>query len=84
MGTLDPEGMISSGVLGPLGAAETFVPGQFGKRARLESNAIFKIRWSVLDELRGQDPWVLRRVLRSTAASRNSTLTPTSPPWRCD
>ncbi len=52
---MDPEGMISSGVLGPLGVAETFIPGQCGKRARFESNAIFKIRWSVLDELRGQD-----------------------------
>jgi RNA polymerase sigma factor for flagellar operon FliA len=48
-GPLDQEGLISSGLIELLGAAETFDP---GRRAKFESYAISKIRWSILDELK--------------------------------
>jgi len=54
------EDMISWGVLGLLDAIETYDP-ERRKRAKFESYAISKIRWAILDELRGQD-WVPRRV----------------------
>ena len=52
--------MISWGVLGLLDAIETYDP-ERRKKAKFESFAISKIRWAILDELRGQD-WVPRRV----------------------
>jgi RNA polymerase sigma factor FliA len=53
--------MISWGVLGLLDAAvETYDP-ELRRRAKFESFAISKIRWAILDELRGQN-WVPRRV----------------------
>ncbi len=54
------EDMISWGVLGLLDAIETYDPDR-RKKAKFESYAISKIRWAILDELRGQD-WVPRRV----------------------
>lgn len=54
------EDMISWGVLGLLDAIETYDPDR-RKTAKFESYAISKIRWAILDELRGQD-WVPRRV----------------------
>ncbi len=54
------EDIISWGVLGLLDAIETYDPHR-RKRAKFESYAISKIRWAILDELRGQD-WVPRRV----------------------
>ena len=50
--------MISWGLLGLLDAIETYDP---SRRTKLESYAISKIRWAMLDEFRSQD-WVLRRV----------------------
>jgi RNA polymerase sigma factor for flagellar operon FliA len=52
-GALDLEDLISSGLVGLLGAVETFDP---GRRTKFESYAISKIRWSILDELRKADP----------------------------
>lgn len=60
-GSVDQEDMISWGVLGLLDAIETYDPDRRGKRAKFETYAISKIRWAILDELRGQD-WVPRRV----------------------
>jgi RNA polymerase sigma factor FliA len=57
---VDLEDMISWGLLGLLNAIETYDP-ERRKRAKFESFAISKIRWAILDELRGQD-WVPRRV----------------------
>ena len=57
---VDLEDMISWGVLGLLNAVETYDP-ERRKRAKFETFAISKIRWAILDELRGQD-WVPRRV----------------------
>jgi RNA polymerase sigma factor for flagellar operon FliA len=58
---LDQEGLISSGLIELLGAAETFDP---GGRAKFESYAISKIRWSILDELRKVDSLSRRTRLR--------------------
>jgi RNA polymerase sigma factor FliA len=52
-GPLDQEDLISSGLVGLLGAVETFDP---GRRSKFESYAISKIRWSMLDELGKVDP----------------------------
>ncbi|CAA9452814.1 MAG: RNA polymerase sigma factor [uncultured Rubrobacteraceae bacterium] len=60
-GAVEQEDMISWGVLGLLDAIETYEPNRPGKRAKFESYAISKIRWSILDQLRSQD-WVPRRV----------------------
>ncbi len=60
-GVVDQEDMISWGVLGLLDAIETYDPDRPGKKAKFESYAISKIRWSILDELRSQD-WMPRRV----------------------
>ena len=60
-GAVEQEDMISWGVLGLLAAIETYDPNRPGKKAKFESYAISKIRWSILDQLRSQD-WVPRRV----------------------
>ena len=61
--------MISWGVLGLLDAAvETYDP-ELRRRAKFESFAISKIRWAILDELRGQD-WVPRRVRNARPGGR--------------
>ncbi len=60
-GAVEQEDMISWGILGLLDAIETYDPDRPGKRAKFESYAISKIRWSILDQLRSQD-WVPRRV----------------------
>ena len=61
-GPLDQEDLISSGLVGLLGAVETFDP---GRRTKFESYAISKIRWSILEGLRKVDP--LSRRTRSRA-----------------
>jgi RNA polymerase sigma factor for flagellar operon FliA len=67
---VEQEDMISWGVLGLLDAIETYDPDRPGKKAKFESYAISKIRWSILDELRGQD-WVPRRIrLRAREVER--------------
>ncbi len=48
------EDMISWGVLGLLDAIETYDPGR-RKRAKSETYASSKIRWTILDGLRGQE-----------------------------
>lgn len=60
-GVVEQEDMISWGVLRLLDAIETYDPERPGKKAKFESYAISKIRWSILDHLRSQD-WVPRRV----------------------
>lgn len=60
-GVIDQEDMISWGVLGLLAAIETYDPDRPGRKAKFESYAISKIRWTILDEIRSQD-WVPRRV----------------------
>ncbi len=60
-GVVEQEDMISWGVLGLLDAVETYDPDRTGKKAKFESYAISKVRWSILDHLRSQD-WVPRRV----------------------
>ena len=59
-GVVELEDMVSWGVLGLLDAIETYDPDRH-KKAKFESYAISKIRWAILDELRGPD-WVPRRV----------------------
>jgi RNA polymerase sigma factor for flagellar operon FliA len=61
-GPLDQEDLISSGLVGLLGAVETYDP---ERRAKFESYAISKIRWSILDELRKVDPLSRRTRLRA-------------------
>ena len=60
-GVVEQEDMLSWGVFGLLDAVETYDPDRPGKKAKFESYAISKIRWSILDHLRKQD-WVPRRV----------------------
>ena len=60
-GVVEQEDMVSWGVLGLLDAIETYDPDRPGRKAKFESYAISKIRWTILDQLRGQD-WVPRRV----------------------
>lgn len=57
-GAVDQEDFISWGILGLLGAIETYDP---GRQTKFETYAISKIRWSILDEFRKED-WVPRRV----------------------
>ncbi len=72
-GSIDQEDMISWGVLGLLDAIETYDPDRPGKKAKFESYAISKIRWSILDEIRRQD-WVPRRVrMRAQEVERATT-----------
>ena len=66
-GPLDKEDLISSGLLGLLGAVETYDP---GRRTKCESYAISKIRWSILDELRKLDPLSRRTRLRAHLIDR--------------
>lgn len=66
-GPLDQEDLISSGLVGLLGAVETFDP---GRRTKFESYAISKIRWSILDELRKVDPLSRRTRLRAHQIDR--------------
>ena len=61
-GPLDQEDLVSSGLVGLLGAVETYDP---GRRSKFESYAISKIRWSMLDELRKVDPLSRRTRMRS-------------------
>src|SRR5215210_1644282 len=72
-GAVEQEDMISWGVLGLLDAIETYDPDRPGRKAKFESYAISKIRWSILDQLRSQD-WVPRRV-RSRAQEIERTTT---------
>ena len=72
-GTIDQEDMISWGVLGLLDAIETYDADRPGRKAKFESYAISKIRWSILDEIRSQD-WVPRRVrLRAQEVDQATT-----------
>jgi RNA polymerase sigma factor for flagellar operon FliA len=64
---LDQEDLVSSGLVGLLGAVETFDP---GRRTKFESYAISKIRWSILDELRKADPLSRRTRLRAHQIER--------------
>jgi RNA polymerase sigma factor for flagellar operon FliA len=66
-GPLDLEDLISSGLVGLLGAVETFDP---GRKTKFESYAISKIRWSILDELRKADPLSRRTRLRAHQIDR--------------
>src|SRR5215212_7153850 len=66
-GPLDQEDLFSSGLVGLLGAGETFDP---GRRTKFESYAISKIRWSILDELRKVDPLSRRTRLRAHQTER--------------
>jgi len=66
-GPLDQEDLISSGLVGLLGAVETYDP---GRRTKFESYAISKIRWSILDELRKADPLSRRTRLRAHQIDR--------------
>ena len=66
-GPLDQEDLISSGLVGLLGAVETYDP---GRRSKFESYAISKIRWSMLDELRKVDPLSRRTRLRAHQIER--------------
>ena len=66
-GTFDQEDLISSGLVGLLGAVETYDP---GRRTKFESYAISKIRWSILDELRKVDPLSRRTRLRAHQIDR--------------
>ena len=66
-GPLDLEDLISSGLVGLLGAVESFDP---GRRTKFESYAISKIRWSILDELRRADPLSRRTRLRAHQIDR--------------
>jgi RNA polymerase sigma factor FliA len=66
-GPLDQEDLVSSGLVGLLGAVETFDP---GRRTKFESYAISKIRWSILDELRKADPLSRRTRLRAHQIDR--------------
>jgi RNA polymerase sigma factor for flagellar operon FliA len=60
-GVIEQEDMLSWGVFGLLDAIESYDPDRPGRKAKFESYAISKIRWSILDHLRKQD-WVPRRV----------------------
>ncbi len=72
-GAIDQEDMISWGVLGLLDAIETYDPDRKGPKAKFESYAISKIRWSILDEVRSQD-WVPRRIrLRAQEVDQATT-----------
>jgi len=66
-GPVDQEDLISSGLVGLLGAVETFDP---GRQTKFESYAISKIRWSILDELRKVDPLSRRTRLRAHQIDR--------------
>jgi RNA polymerase sigma factor FliA len=66
-GPLYQEDLVSSGLVGFLGAVETFDP---GRRTKFESYAISKIRWSILDELRKADPLSRRTRLRAHQIER--------------
>jgi RNA polymerase sigma factor FliA len=66
-GPLDQEDLVSSGLVGLLGAVETFDP---DRRTKFESYAISKIRWSILDELRKIDPLSRRTRLRAHQIDR--------------
>jgi len=66
-GPLDHEDLVSSGLVGLLGAVETFDP---GRSTKFESYAISKIRWSILDELRKADPLSRRTRLRAHQIDR--------------
>lgn len=66
-GPLDQEDLVSSGLVGLLGAVETYDPGRLSK---FESYAISKIRWSMLDELRKVDPLSRRTRLRAHQIER--------------
>jgi RNA polymerase sigma factor FliA len=66
-GPLDQEDLVSSGLVGLLGAVESFDP---GRKTKFESYAISKIRWSILDELRKADPLSRRTRLRAHQIDR--------------
>jgi len=66
-GPLDQEDLVSSGLVGLLGVVEIFDP---GRRTKVESYAISKIRWSILDELRKADPLSRRTRLRAHQIER--------------
>ena len=66
-GPLDQEDLVASGLIGLLGAVETFDP---ERKTKFESYAISKIRWSILDELRKADPLSRRTRLRAHQIDR--------------
>lgn len=70
--------MISWGLLGLLDAIETYDP---SRRTKLESYAISKIRWAVLDGFRSQD-WVPRRVRLRAQEIERATVRLTQKLWR--
>jgi RNA polymerase sigma factor for flagellar operon FliA len=71
-GAVEQEDMISWGVLGLLGAIETYDPHRPDKKAKFESYAISKIRWTILDELRSQD-WIPRRLRQRAREAERAT-----------
>jgi RNA polymerase sigma factor for flagellar operon FliA len=66
-GPLDQEDLISNGLVGLLGAVETYDP---DRRTKFESYAISKIRRSIPDELRKVDPLWRRTRLRAHQIDR--------------
>lgn len=67
IGPLDRDDVVSWGLFGLLQAVETYDP---TRRTKFESYAISKIRWSILDELRKQDPLPRRLRLRAQQVER--------------
>lgn len=64
---LEPQDVLSWGVLGLLDAIETYDP---RRGTKFETYAISKIRWSILDELRKLDPLSRRARLRAHQTER--------------
>lgn len=67
IGSIDQEDLFSWGLLGLLGAIESYDPKY---QTRFESYAISKIRWSILDELRKVDPLPRRMRARAQEVER--------------
>lgn len=66
-GPVEHEEVLSWGLCGLLGAVETYDP---SRRAKFETYAISKIRWSILDELRKADPLPRSARLRAQQVER--------------
>ncbi len=66
-GPIELEEVVSWGLCGLLGAVETYDP---TRRAKFETYAISKIRWSILDEMRKADPLPRTARLRAQAIEK--------------
>ena len=82
-GPVEQEEVMSWGLYGLLGAVETYDP---TRRAKFETYAISKIRWSILDEMRKADPLPRTARLRAQEIERTRSRlaqslgrTPTEP-----